>query len=256
MPKKILKPIEGNSLITKFFTEKSNEAGEGPSSIAKEPEVPDFYESCVLGKVENCIPCSIQHAELKKKLADSLKKLNETQKAIDFCLEICSYKDQKIEQLRRKAQLASCEEIEQPKPIASKKTFSNFEDQFTEEQLSELRSVPSTESGDSTFVLKGVRYVYESNLSKLANKSVVGKSKDKEAITPEKLNLLKTMLDERLKTAEIDDVQQQKRAKRFNQHLNRAIINTNSLNKKMIDRQLVDKINIAYTENGNETSEQ
>lgn len=252
MPKQKLKAIGGNSLITSFFNEQSKETESLCSSsiieTAISPKDADFYESCVIEKIENCEPCSIEILELKSKLADAQSKLNEAQKAIDFCLKIGRYKDQKIKELRDKIHLTSSEKILQAKPFAVKKLFSDFEDKFTEQQLAELRSTKSTETADSTFVLKGVRFMYESNLALLENKSVAGRAKNKTPITPEKFNLLKSIFDKRLSATGIDDAEQQKRARRFKLHLNRAIINASSACKRGVDREMVKKINNNYSE--------
>lgn len=130
--------------------------------------------------------------------------------------------------------------------MASKMKFNSSEGQFTETQLSELRSVNSKVSGDSTFILKGIHFMYKSNLEVLAKKSLAGKAKDKEAVSPGKLQILGSMFDERLNAFEIDETEKQSRARRFRQHVHHAIVNINK--RKMVDRNLVDKINSTYSE--------
>lgn len=256
MSKKKVKAIAGNSLITKFFNKQTDVSVDNfcSSSIietAQSPKATDFYESCVIEKLADCVPCSVEQLELKSKLVDAKQKLSEAQKAIDFCLNIGRYKDGKIKELRDKIQLASSDKTIRSNPIASKDFSSKFEDKFTKQQSAELHSVKSAESGDSTFVLKGVRFMYGPNLTILENKTVAGRAKNKTPITPEKFNMLKSMFDERLYAIGIDYTEQQKRAKRFKLHLNRAIINANSSQKRNVDHQILKKINNNYSETEN-----
>lgn len=284
MSKSKLKPIENNFLITSFFGAKPKEpsdnepttssiaeipkepSGNEPttSSITEKPKTAGFYESCVIEKIENCTPCSIELIAFKENLVVANNKLNEIKKAIDFCVDIGRYKDEKIKQLQAgqlvagnlsnsNQAMSSQSSLSQPSLSQSMpfqpKSFSKFEDTFTEYQLSKLRSVKVDKPGDSNFVLQGVRFLYSSNLAGLSKKSVRGKSNNKTAVTPEKLKLMKEIFDERLELIGIDKTEQEKRATRFNNLFHTAISNINKKNKNSIDSELVDRINEAYSEN-------
>lgn len=262
MSKKLKRPA-GNSLITSYL-DKSKGSGESTSTDSVSSAVPSvnssstgpsvnsssatkFYKSYVVEKVGNCAPCSIEQIELQAKLNTSLKKLEATERAIECCLDIGRYKDKKIAQLQSEIQLTSKNQIQPSQSVPKNDPFNKFEGKFTEKQISELRSIKPVKSSDSTFVLKGVRFLYESNLSSLAKKSVRGKAKGKEPVTPEKLNFVKSMFRERLVSIGIDSTERQERAKLFNQHFHNAIVNINR-RPQNIDRDLVNDINITYSE--------
>lgn len=274
MSKSKLKPIEGNLKITSFFgatakepttnsiTETSKDATNiEPITISTTdtPKAVGFYESCVIEKIENCTPCSIEHIQLKEQLTLAKNRLNEIKKATDFCRDICRYKDEEIKQLQAGRFVVEnlpnhavqsqppISQLSQSMPVEPK-PFSKFDNSFSEHQLSELRSVKVAKAGDSNFVLKGVRFLYSSNLAALSKKSVRGTSRNKTAVSPEKLNLMKAIFDERLEIIGINQMEQEQRAKRFNTLFHTAINNINKNNQNQIDSELVDKINKTYSE--------
>lgn len=204
--------------------------------------------------VDSCEPgknCHEVKESLKRKLEASKQKEAQIRESIAMSLEINAQKDKKIKLLENQVEkihqlpaTSTCVNVNtQKNAIQTPILFDQFKGILTEEQLSTLRSIVKTPTGDSTFVLNCVRFMYCDDLRKLSNKSVTGASKKgpKEAVTPQKLHQMKTMYAERLMDLNIGAEAKKEREKKFNNHVHRAILNTNatlknqSENVKMIN---------------------
>lgn len=124
-------------------------------------------------------------------------------------------------------------------------SFYGFKGILTDTQLSTLRLVDQNSRGDSTFVKNCVEFLYFEDLTKLQNKSLTGNSRTglKEPVTPQKLNQIKSMYNERLNYMQLSDADKLIREKKLNRHINFAIININNLLKNHADNKK--KINVA-----------
>lgn len=230
---KAVPTVSENNLITKYM-KKTKESQipiehEAENTDGNESLVSNFYESCLDNKVKICGANKNCHA-LKRKLQQELASLTEkdaqVEKAITTCLRICSKKDEEIDMLDNRIKIRkNNKETITTKP--KKTLFVEFEGNFTDNQLSTLRSIEKSQRGDSTFILNAIRFSYSDNLAKLQKKTVTGISKKgpKEPITPQKLNRLKSMFSERLSDLSLGKQEKGDREKNFCRHVNRAITN-------------------------------
>lgn len=86
-------------------------------------------------------------------------------------------------------------DFEQPSDL-----FHEFNGEFNQQQLRQLRSIPSGKSRDSSFVLTVMRF-FNPNSSVLSKKSGTGKKRNKvakEELTPRKKTLITEMLKQRI----------------------------------------------------------
>lgn len=194
-----------------------------------ESEVSGFLNKCLDNKIKVCNPnknCHTVKRDLRWQLDLLTEKDARIQKAIKSCLRICGKKDEQIEVLEQQIK----EKNKCIETIPSRKVevlFGEYVHHFADNQLSMLRSIDKSSKGDSNFVLNSLRFSYLDDLAKLQHKSVTGKSKSgqKEPITPQKLNRLKSMYKERLNG--LDSSDRKKREKQFNRHVQHAITNIN-----------------------------
>lgn len=104
--------------------------------------------------------------------------------------------------------------------------FDEFNGHFNDNQLKQLRSVPSGKSRDSSFVLALMRFLYP-NASVLCKKSVTGKKRNKiakEKLTPQKKTIIIDMLKERICSEKgVDDLSVLQRMKNVNRMIKNAI---------------------------------
>lgn len=110
--------------------------------------------------------------------------------------------------------------------------FNRFTTQFDAQQLTNLRSIGIEPRDDCTFIRKVLHHLYKDNLSTLQNKSLTGqgrnKSSKKNKLTPQKVDLLTEMFDERLNSIHsIDVVQRDIRRKNTRKHIKDSIANIN-----------------------------
>lgn len=204
-------------------------------------EKDDFYAKFLKSIVDLCGSDKNCHGikeSLKRKLEASKQKEAQIKESIAMCLEINVQKDKKIRLLENQAEKShNSPATSNSDNVNTKKNamqtpilFDQFNGILTENQLGTLRSIVKSTTGDSTFVLNCVRFMYCDDLGKLASKSVTGGSKkdSKEALSPQKLGQMKTMYVERLTDLNIGKEEKGEREKKFNQHVHRAIINTNA----------------------------
>lgn len=101
---------------------------------------------------------------------------------------------------------------------------------LSEKQLDKFQKIGKEKSKDSTFILAVTRELYANNLTSVRTKSVCGRNREKEPITPEKLVVLENLFKERLMMCESLD--KDSRLKQLNSHINSAFGNiSKSLSK-------------------------
>lgn len=235
-----------NSLVE---TEKEEE------SVTKSRQ---FYKACFKSKVELCGPeknCHKEKTKLQNKLILLERKLENIDAAYSTCLRICEKKDDQIEQLKAKIQMDAVQPNQNSntgnnipstsKPNAIGLLFESHAHEFHATNLAKLRSINTTKSADSTFVLNAVRSMYSENLPRLLNKSVKGTNKGtpKEALSPKKVKTLESLYFERLSHINLPDEEKDARAKLFNRHIHRAITNINSKTNNENKKMSIDKSN-------------
>lgn len=82
--------------------------------------------------------------------------------------------------------------------------FSRFANTFNQEELSSLRSIPSSSSRDSSFILQALRILYKEDLSVLHTRTASSILADKKPITPQKKEIIQAIFYERLDTLKLD----------------------------------------------------
>lgn len=106
--------------------------------------------------------------------------------------------------------------------------FHEFSKMLSSETIDELKSINSAENKDSNFVLKVVRDLYKNDLLKLKNKSYSGQRTKKQPMTPEKVNIIKTVFSKRVQTLENGE----ERNKNLSKLIKSAIETINNVNNK------------------------
>lgn len=264
MSKKNNKKAVNNTTITDFFkkqvvsTESNLMSTENSSTANRTYPKPSsvFYNNCLLENVqdENCINalCADDKTDLKVKILEAKKTIDQILKAQQFAAEIIKEKEEKILLLQKQIGIneyvqpsssSSSSWQEVTANVAAKITSSNsllFEDfvqSFTEEQLAIIRSIEKSFSADSTFILTVTRSLYANNLNDLQNITVKGrKNCTKKEIDAQTLKTITDIFSERIDSiTDIDEVAKMDRKKRLNTLLNRAITNINNVNKKKLD---------------------
>lgn len=256
IPKKIAKQLKtNNKTITQYFgTPKNgniseiipNEESDGIENGNTNNTATEFYKACLEAKSDACEPeknCHTIKKMLENRLALAEEKLEKINKADTICSEMIDKKDNTIELLNAQIQSQVREDLDtQTSPSPSKASSSPkvsslpkkiiFENSkaLTEDQLCKLRSIDKTQSADSSFILNSVRFFYSDNLAKLNGKSVRGISRGKptQAMSPDKLDLMKSLYNERISDMNLPVEERVNREKKFNRHVHRAITNINA----------------------------
>lgn len=115
----------------------------------------------------------------------------------------------------------------------------NFKE-FSSEQLAKLQSIGLTTREDSTFVLTVVRALYEERLEVLDKRTVSGRNKNKEKMTPEKLSTIRKIFRQRLSKVTDD---KEKRLKRLTELIKNAQYSiAKSLKTKVIAEEVARKL--------------
>lgn len=125
------------------------------------------------------------------------------------------YHDMLVQNLKKDHEIQELEER-----IGSCTKYSSSEKYFSDDSMDELRSIGMTEMEDSKFILSAIRGLYKSRLEVLKNKNLSGRSKlqSKEPVTPEKMDILRNLLLER-----IDNVENPKRENNLKKMVKTAI---------------------------------
>lgn len=178
--------------------------------------------------------------ELNKLVATQRADIKLLKYSLNASTRLCVSKDLTIEKLKRENNQFH---------LAKKTTvhaliFNKFEQKLEASILKALRSVPTGQRNDSSFVLKLVRHLYEKDFSVLFERSAGGKNKT--AITPTKKNIINEILRERVITEEEEAFRAELRINRVDTLINDAI--------KNIVRPLKKPTNISANTNTNTNS--
>lgn len=186
-------------------------------------------------------------------LKDELKQLHEKRRdhevAINTCKAIINEKEKTIQKLteslsknqfERETNLDKSESSE----VTSALRFHSFSNTFTNETLAKLRLIGTSLYEDSTFVLNVVKFLYNDRLSCLKNKSVSGRGakaeENKTKITPEKMEIMKSIYAERIDSVTEHAYERENRRKKLNKFIKDAI---GTINKQTDARRRLDFAN-------------
>lgn len=234
------------SEITSFFSQsKTVEIQLVERETAKKCVHTEFYKNCLEEQKNECRngSCVKAIAEVSRKKEEMREKIRSIEEAISMCTSILSDKDVEIERLGKQADNFTAKKNAPNNDIQSNacgafnistesvKSFATFSKEFTEDELSNLRSINAAKSGDSTFVATCVKYAYKQNLSALKNKSVTGKSRKhgqaKQPVTPSKYKRLSEIFAERVNMITKNVAESKARKNGFNKYMKDAISNIN-----------------------------
>lgn len=227
-----------------------------------------FYKDCLREQQVECQNdlCINAKTDLKQKIETANKKCQDIEEAIRVCSMVVLEKDKDIEQLRAQLdKVAIKENVASDVASTSKqfsksvvnvqtqinsnseavavssalsanmmdgdvRTFNEFSNVFTENELAELRSIGPSTRHDSTFVTASVKYLYKEDLSVLKSKSLTGRStkrQTKQAVTPKKVSILKAIFSERIHSITNDKNERLNREKSLRTYIKDAINNIN-----------------------------
>lgn len=230
--------MEG-SKITHFFKHtKSN-------TISKDRKN-DFYEDCLLQKIENCSEevCHNKKNGLKLIIKDQEDKLKQIEEAIKTCLGISDKKKIQIEKMKieiessakknvvidgAQIQSSSTSNVQRNtvsyRPVTLFEAFSNDVDS---KGLAKLRSLSSCKKDDSKFVLNAIRFLYKNDTEKIASLSLSGRSREaepKNQMTPRKRKTIENLFTERLNSFDLDESEYAIRSSKVGFHIKNAFGN-------------------------------
>lgn len=254
-------------MITDFYKttkrdnscEKVNNENVKTKSFAKQ-----FYANC-LNEV-----CMNEYSNIKTKLksemTEMLQKFENLQEAVKICSEIVEEKNIEIEHLSK--QVADIVAIttattvsavpfasvvdSDPVTVEDSKLKSNeaipftaFEKDFKVDDLSYLRSVNSSHVYDSHFINTCMKSLYHDRLNVLRSRKA---GQRKEAVTPQKHEILSGIYTERILTATKISENRVSRKKKLNKYIKNAIHNISKSNdtkdsEKEICRRIADNLN-------------
>lgn len=158
------------------------------------------------------------------------EKLRKNQAGITVCEKVIEEKDNLIKELEIKLAdgiTGDNDTLQATNSLDPTEAYKEFTDNFTEDQICELRSINFNKCKDSTFVMMMIKATYNENLSVLKNKSITGRSRlnDKKncPLTPEKLALFEKIYRKRLLYS--DNRERGARSSKFKKHVSSAILN-------------------------------
>lgn len=154
--------------------------------------------------------CHIKIEELKKKIDLCEKRILEAKDEYHKSLVANLKKDIILEDLKKKLN-----QLEQ--------SYMGFKGTFSEGALSVLASFDTEIKKDTKFILTAVKDLYRNDLHRLKNKTYSGRNKEK--MTPKKMESLKSIFNERIKNQEDSDI----RMKNFGKYVKIAIENINKM---------------------------
>lgn len=221
MPKKVTKP---NQKITDFYKSKKNvdipdeEVQSKPTTSTSD----QFYGACLSQQLQcNKVTCVNVKSTLQNQIREVEKKIEERKDNIDMCKIIIAEKQSEIEDLKKRIETKVVPLSSSEKPLL----FSEFNEDFTEQQLSRLRSIGTSKREDSTFVALSMRSMYEGRLETLQTKTLTGRGlhgNKKEKLTPEKVSKIKNMFEQRIDESVEVAEQRVARKKLFNKYIRNA----------------------------------
>lgn len=254
-PAKSKQTPQKNAKITAFFEKKDDserkkddsERKKDSENVTNENSVVNFYNRCIseaIVKERACtrVTCTIQKSDLSDEISKAKANIHQIQRAQSVADEICKEKDNKIQQLQHEVgkmitvQPKSNEKKDDIRnDLQNAPPFINFAHVFNSEQLKNLRSIDMSETGDSSFILHVMRYLFEHDLSEVEKITIKCQSKNssKKPMSREKLQIITEIFLERLQ--KIDETLKNVRNKRLNMLMNRAITSIiKSLKRKCV----------------------
>lgn len=170
----------------------------------------------IIVEIQNDTDCSNEqcHAEienLKKKIVECEKEISKGKDQYQHFLIQNLKKDLTIEDL--KSQLKN-------------NPYQKFNNNFSVEGLQSLTKMDQSAKKDSKFILTAMKDIYRDNLKRLEGKTYSGRKK--EQITPKKLEVLRTVFNERLKNLP----NYEERNSNFRKCVKNAIENINKTHNK------------------------
>lgn len=256
MPK-IKKNLQKSKITSYFRTKNSDEVPEIETPNKCTNITKFFYKERVENAmIEKNIECNNKNCiDKKRALSNTLKKSKEKHdqivNATKMCQDMLNKKNEKITSLKAELQKQLGRTIRIISSADINNLYTKFRDSFTEAGLAQLCSIDS--SADSSFVLMCVRFLYQNQLKRLENISITGRSrtgKRKEAMSPQKITIVKEIFKEKIEALKINENERIKRFKRLNYHVNTAIQNASDLCKTEL-HQLNQRINSVQQTNSN-----
>lgn len=162
--------------------------------------------------------------ELKKTNVELLSDNKRLKKLFDQSTKINLHKDLKINNIVSDTQNSLISH--------GKSTFSLFESTFLLTELQALRSISINRTGDSTFVLTSMRFLYKDNLNLLKSRTSTKPTETKQPITPSKKDIVTKIFRERLLVLGLCPSDFNTRFAKLNDHIKTALKNLSK--KKMI----------------------
>lgn len=227
-----------NQQITNFFPLQKKELN--ISNFNKETKKTNiaiqFYERCAAEKrLEKCNEeCLLLKSNLQQQISTMNSKLKKIEQAREVCLKVVAEKDRTIDELQIK--LNGMTKIETKNTRSQPESlFDKYSQHFSSNELAKLRSTGGKIYEDSTFILEAVKCIYGKNICQLENKSVTGRGKSKEPVTPEKMKILEGIFSTRFDSLNLKLEERVAREKKLNFHIKAAISNikTSAATKQM-----------------------
>lgn len=224
-----------NTIYNYFVQKKNSNAARNENFAENVPKMislsAEFYKACLNEQIDSCknSECLRKKNLLKKQVDEMKEKCRDVEDAIRICDSVMLDKDIKIKSLEQEIKVACAVDSNvDPKNSASAtQSFGGFSMHFSSEKLATLRSIGNNKREDSTFVSAIIKTLYADRLDAIKYKSVTGRSKGekKEAITPEKREILNEMFTERIYSTTDDNEERKIRLKKINDHIRFGLLN-------------------------------
>lgn len=101
--------------------------------------------------------------------------------------------------------------------------FNRFGNHFTEKELSFLRGLDGQQMTDAVFLRSILEFLYKDNVAGLAKKTAKGRCADSTPISPEKIEVIKAIFEERIDSLDCDLNEATKRKESLNQLLSKCL---------------------------------
>lgn len=117
--------------------------------------------------------------------------------------------------------------IRQLKEKLCSKKFTSFKGILTDSCLDKLKSIGHSQQEDSKFVDEALNDLYQNNVTALKKKTLTGRSKngEKSLVSPEKINILSRLFDERISyipSGEVNDLRAKNLSKLIRNSIDKA----------------------------------
>lgn len=175
--------------------------GEKNNVEAEEKQVDEIDKNYVNELKERIEFLENKCKELTKQNEKVLKDNRALKKMLDASKNLNLIKDVKIQKMASQcvSDRTALQHSEKPEKMSVVKLFGGFEQHFSTEQLNELRSIGKGKRGDAKFILKCLEFLYDKDVRKISQKcSGDRKLRGKTVITPQKKNLMVSLLNERV----------------------------------------------------------